>query len=276
MDKKAPVKTVKKKRKIKPIYKPYLKGRPFSKLVVKRGLKLLMYAGIFLLLNLFFGTVFSFDNVPFLRIVMNMGILVMYGLVLYHDGIGTGDGDVAFAEIQYDHQQAGETVGEAERARCYHPLKGVLTVLTGLLPLIVVCVIYAFVTKRNTYALQALPSWTSAFSAQEDFAAPLAYYYRAPEFGFAEVLRLIVRLMIYPFYNLVGPRNADAVLLTDRLSALLLLLPFMAYAAGYLMGPRSRALVHGGIASARRRRKRASAPAAKKKQPAKPKTKELV
>ena len=255
MSNKQPVRTGKKK-KIKPVYKPYLRGNAFSMLVVRRGLRMLGYALIFLVLNLFVGTIFTFENMPFLRIVANAGQLLFYGMLLYSDGLRMGDGDVAFAEIQYDHQQAGETIGKPERDRCFHPLKGLLTVLIGLLPVIVLCAVYGLQAKKNTYALQALPEWVSAFSSREEVMAPLAYYSRSVPFTVLDGLKVIVRLLLYPFYNLAGPRNDEAILLIDRLSALLVLLPFLPYAVGYVMGVRSRAMTHGGLVHARRVRKR--------------------
>ena len=50
METKKPVKSGSKK--IKPVYKPYLKGNPVSTLAAKRGLKLVGYALIFLVLNI--------------------------------------------------------------------------------------------------------------------------------------------------------------------------------------------------------------------------------
>ena len=105
------------------------------------------------------------------------GILVgVYAMLLYFDGLNVGDGDVAFAEIQYTHQQAGETISKADKDRCYHPVKGFVTVLCGLLPLVLICLAFALTARKATYTLQALPGWVSAFSSQEEIAAPLAYY----------------------------------------------------------------------------------------------------
>ena len=61
--------TGKKKKKIKPIKKPDRKGSVLSRLTVIRGLKLLVYPIIFILLNLFVGAAFTFENIPFLRIL---------------------------------------------------------------------------------------------------------------------------------------------------------------------------------------------------------------
>ncbi len=275
METKKPMKS--RSKKIKPVYKPYLKGNPVSALCAKRGLKLMGYALIFLVLNIFVGTVFNVTGSAFLRIVLNGALLGVYAMLLYLDGLKMGDSDVAFAEIQYAHQQSGETISKADKDHCFHPLKGFFTVFFGLLPILLVCLAYALFAKKNTYSLQALPSWLSAFSAQEEITAPLAYYNRSVPFTVVDGLRIFVRLLLYPFYNLVGMRNADAVLTIDRLSPVLAILPFLFYGVGYIFGLRSRAMTHGGIAHARRRRKKGGGINFKKKTaPRKTNQKELV
>lgn len=59
--------------------------------------------------------------------------------------------------------------------------------------------------------------------------------------------------MIFPFANIATTDNADALLLVDRLSPLLICLPALGFPLGYLTGPRSRALVHGDIATSTKR-----------------------
>lgn len=275
METKKPVKGGSKK--IKPVYKPYLKGNPISSLSAKRGLKLLGYSLIFLVMNIFVGTVFNVSGSAILRIVLNGAMVGVYAMLLYFDGLNIGDGDVAFAEIQYAHQQAGETISKADRDHCFHPLKGFCTVFFGLLPVVLICLAYALNAKKNTYSLQALPAWVSAYSAQEEIMAPLAYYNRSVPFTVVDGLRIFVRLLLYPLYNMAGMRNADAVLAIDRLSPLLAVLPFLFYGVGYIFGLRSRAMTHGGIAHARRRRKKAGGINFKKKSaPRKTNHKELV
>ena len=66
-----------KKKQIKPISKPYLKGNILSRLVVIRGLKLWAYPLIFMLLNLFIGAAFSFEGIPLLRIPLNLILIIL-------------------------------------------------------------------------------------------------------------------------------------------------------------------------------------------------------
>ena len=61
------------------------------------------------------------------------------------------------------------------------------------------------------------------------------------------------RLLLFPFVNIAGANNADALLLVDRLSPLLCLLTPACYGLGYLRGPQLRALVHGNIRQNKRK-----------------------
>ena len=83
---------------------------------------------------------------------------------------------------------------------------------------------------------------------------------------------MVVRLLIFPFVNIAGVRNADAILIVERLSPLLVLVAPMSYGVGYARGERFRALIHSGIASnakraARKRRKAAASRQQQRKEP---------
>ena len=255
----------KKQKKIKPISKPYLRGNPMSKLVVTRALKLMVYPLIFMLVNLFAGAPLALDNLPFLRIVLNVLLIVFCIALLYNNGQGTGYGDITLAEIMYNHDQEGKPVSAQDRDRCFHPLKGAVTAFLAYLPLLIVAVIFALTVKRQEFVLPALPSWVQAFQNQKDLMLPLQYYQTTEPVTAGTILLLVMRLMIYPYINLVGARNADLTLLMDRLAPLTLSLPFIGYAVGYLRGRYSRAMLHGNMAAADRKRRRKARKAAPRK-----------
>ncbi len=254
----------KKKKKIKPIPKPYLKGNAVSRLVVTRGLKLMVYPVIFILINLFVGAAFSFEGSLFLRVLFNVALVLFCGLLLYTNGQNTGYGDITLAEIMYNHVQEGKEVSARDRDRCYHPLKGLTTALVGYLPFLILSLIYALTVQRQQFALPALPSWVGAFEGERDFMLPLQYYQATEPFTAGVVLRVIMRLLLYPYINLVGARNASLTLLVDRLSPLALLVPYLGYVVGYLRGRHSRAMLHGSMAAADRKKRRKARMAARK------------
>ena len=72
----------------------------------------------------------------------------------------------------------------------------------------------------------------------------------------ADVLRLIVRMSIMPYVNLVGSTNKDGLLLLERFSPLLALIPGLVYGWGYTQGVAVRSQVHTDIAAGKRKQKR--------------------
>ena len=97
----------------------------------------------------------------------------------------------------------------------------------------------------------------------EEIAQPLAYYQQTVAFTGVDVVRMITRLCIFPYMNIVTVDNAAGVLVLDRISPLLILLPALGYMAGYCMGPRSRAMTPGSIGRNNRRRARQQKKAAR-------------
>ena len=128
-----------------------------------------------------------------------------------------------------------------------------MTAACGAAPVFIIALIYAFMAQKQTYSLGVLPSWVSAYEEHADIGAALAYYHQTSAVQLADVLRVAVRLLLFPFVNIAGANNADALLLVDRLSPLLCLLTPACYGLGYLRGPQLRALVHGNIRQNKRK-----------------------
>lgn len=235
------------------VYKPFLQGRPVSALAAKRGLKVLVYLLAFMLLYLFIGQALMFDSLP-LRLLLNIAALLAVAGLMYNDGAKAGMDDVAFAEIALQRQQNGRELSKQDLDRCFHPLKGFFTAFVGVLPLLLVAIALSVTAERLVYQLGGLPSWLQGFERRADVGQALAYYQEPTKFGFVDVLRVIVRLSIFPFVNMVGPDSPDAMLLLERLSPLLVCLLPLAYGIGYTQGRTLRAKVHGAIKSDTRRR----------------------
>ncbi len=243
------------KKKIAPVQKPYLRGSAWSGYAVKAGFKLLAYEILFIFLNLLIGSTLSFESSIFLRVAANLVLVFAYGGLVYMNGARAGDSDVAFAEIAYARKESGKNVPKSDLNRCYHPAKGFVSVMAGTGALLLVSLIYALCATKQTYSLQTLPSWVSSYSStQEEIGLALSYYSVQRAVQLQDILRPFIRICIWPFVNLAGARNYDALLLVDRLSPLMIVLPFLFYAFGYLQGPKSRAMLHGSIASDKKRR----------------------
>lgn len=263
----------KKKKTTKPqIKKPFLRGKPVSALAIRRGFRILTYLLLSTILYFFLGQLMVIE-VPWLRILVNLVALGAFAGLLYSNGARDGEGDVSFAEIAYTRKQEGKPVSEEDLNRCFHPAKGFVTALAGALPVVLLCLVYAFMAVKDTYSLGALPSWVGAYESRADIGLALSYYHDYAGIGAADILRLFVRLLVFPFVNMVGSRNADALLLIERLSPLLVLIVPMFYGIGYLRGETYRSMVHGGIAAnakrtAQKQRKKKKA-AARRQEPKK-------
>lgn len=238
-----------------PAPKPVLLGRAVSLLAARRGLEVLAYLLVYAVLYFFLGQLLVMDA-RWLRTLLNLAALGGLYYLMFHEGIGTGEGDAAFAEIAMSRSQAGKQASTADLARCYHPGKGFFTAFVGALPLLLLSLIHALTAVREHVGLGALPSWLSAYELRADISLALSYYHESAALTIREVLRLAVRLLVFPYVNLLGAGGADALLAVDRISPLLVLIAPTFYAAGYLQGPRRRAMIHSGIQEGNRKAER--------------------
>ncbi len=247
-----------KKKSAQLIYKPYLKGRWASTLATRRGGRVAVYLLMSVFVFFFLGQMMALE-ITWLRMLINLAVLGMLALLFFSDGARAGEGDTAFAEIALTRQQEGRVIPDKDLDRCFHPVKGFFTALVGVSPFVLLCLIYAPMARPAVYTLGALPGWLEPYLKRSDIGLALAYYQQHTPFVLADALRLIVRLMVFPFVNLVGADNPAGILWVERFSPLLVMAAPMAYGLGYRRGERLRAMVHGGIALGKRRKRRQDA-----------------
>lgn len=254
------------KKKTAPVKKPYLTGKPFDNTCVKSvaavfGGMLIMLFGYTLL-----GSMMMWDH-PLLRYGANALLLGCGYMLFYYSGTSRGTAAVNQGEIMYQRRETGRQVPESELARSFHPLKGFIIGLLGTLPLVICGIVLALTAKRQMTTAGALPTWIATINRPEIKDALTAYTQRAP-METSTVLRLIIRMGLIPLVNIIGADNADGLLLMERLSGLLMLLPGMFYGAGYLRGVAVRTMVHTNIAEGKRKQaqKAKKAQKARKKQ----------
>ncbi len=238
-----------------PIYKPFLKGTWRSKQCAARALRVFAYLVGFIFVYLFVGQVLMFDN-AFLRVLLNLVLLVGFASLLYNDGAKAGVDDVTYGEIALQRKESNRELEKGAEGKSYHPLKGVCVALLGVAPFFLVALVFAFMAQPQVYSLGVLPNWVSGMERRSDVGLALSYYHQTPSFELEHLLRVIVRLSLFPYVNMVGADNAAALLWLERLSPLLVLIVPMAYALGYLQGRRLRAGVHGAIRTNAKRRVR--------------------
>lgn len=268
-------KAKKAKQKRELVYKPYLKGPWHSPRIARKGLRILVYYLVFAFLYLLLGGVLQFEN-TFLRIVLNGMLVLICGGLLYMEGARQGETEVSVGEIAWAQKENGKPVHQRDLERCYHPMKGFFILLVGVALLLAISIPCALTAQKQVYALQPLPNWVSSMTERDEIAAPLAYYRRNASFGVMDALRIIVRLLVFPFANMATMDRPDAMLLVDRLSPLLICLPGLGFPLGYLTGPRSRAMVHGDIKTSNKRYQRRQKKAAKARRARVEKKNELI
>lgn len=250
------------------IYKPYLRGTWASAAAARRGARIFLYVAVSAFFYLFLGQALAIGSPP-LRILLNVAVLAGFGALLYAEGMKAGEDDVAFAQIALKRKEAGQAITRAEVDRCFHPLKGFFTALMGVLPFILLALALAVLTGPQQH-LGTLPAWLTPYLRREDISLALSYYQNGQGLGMVDILRMVVRAVIFPLVNIVGSKNEAGILLLERLSPLAVCLAPLGYALGYWRGEAARARVHGEIADDTRRRVRRQNREKRLRQPRKP------
>ena len=263
------------KNKMPLVFKPYLKGNLLDGAAVKRGLRLMAYYLMFAFLYLIVGSALQFGGFA-VRTALNLIMVLICVLIVYMDGSRLGENEVAFGEIAYARQESGKLVDAKDKERCFRAGKGWIIALIGAIPVILLTLPHALTATRQVYVLQSLPRWVGGYASQEEITAPLAYYTREGGLGVLDVLRMVARVLIFPFANIATVDRPDLLLIFDRLSPVLASLPLLGFPIGYLTGPRSRAMIHGGISSSNKRAQRKRKKAIKARQARTQKKNEII
>lgn len=271
-------KNSKSKNAAQPIYKPYYRGTVFSSVAVRRGLRVLGLMAVFAFFGIIASGVLSFESaVP--RIILNGLVVAFCAWVMFTEGSRQGENDVSYAEIILNRQNEGKAVSAKEKDACYHPGKGFVTALLGAVPFVLIALVFSLIATRQHYTLGVLPSWVAGYESQDEIGQALAYYHETTSVGLEDILRVAVRLILFPYMNMFGAGDYGRLYALDKLSPLLCLAVPLFYGLGYLRGPYLRALVHGNIRLARRRQNRSERKAREqraRKMEKKPEQKELI
>ena len=236
--------------------KPFLRGSITDEKTPRAALSFLGGLLIMALLNLILTATFVAIGAYWLRVFFCLAEVLIYCAIAFYSGLNRGTAAVSLGEIAWNREQAGKEVTPRERRLCWHPLKGLCTAVLGSLPALIAALLYAFSATRQTFSPGVLPEWVSGMVSRPDVLTPLTAYTESVPAGFTDVLRVIVRALVMPFIGIAGSDHFDAVLLVDRLSPLLVLLPALSYGAGWLMGPRGRSRVHASIGEGEKKRRR--------------------
>lgn len=249
---------VKKKQKIEKVTKPYLTGNVIDRTTVVGALKfcagtIAMAVGFLVL-----GVMMNFGS-QWINVALN--VLIVLGVYMFFNQMGVSSGAEAVnqGEIMYARQEKGRPVADWERSTCFHPAKGLIRALLGSLPLVICAVVLACIAKRQVSNLGTLPSWLSGLESRPEIGGALAYYHESGSFSLESILRLIIRMSTMPFVNMIGAADKDGMLLLERLSPVLNLLPAVFYGVGYMQGVSVRTSVHTNIALGKKKARRKQA-----------------
>ena len=245
--------TNKQKKPVTPVVKPFLTGSVTDEHTLASALGILGTLVIIAVMTFLVCSMLTMKNAA-LRIILNAAVELLALFILYNSAIGKGAEAVARGEILYQKQEKGQTFADSERAICFHPLKGYVTAALGTVPILLCAILLAILAQRQTTSAGTLPGWLSTYQRRSDIGDPLVAYTIQSGMSLEDILRLIVRIVLMPFVSMIGAENRDGLLLMERLSPLLVLLPACAYGTGYLQGRQERTKIHTGIAASNRAR----------------------
>ncbi len=244
----------KKHPKIEKVTKPYMTGNIFDSGTLGSSLKFLMALVGMLFIFLIVGVMMNWENKA-LSIGINVMIVLSAYMIFNQTGASAGADAVNQGEIMLAREQKGRPVETWEREQCFHPLKGFLTGFIGSLPLFLISLVLACIAQRQVATLGALPKWLAGIESRPEIGDALAYYHVEGSLTLEAALRLVVRMSIMPYVNMVGAASKDGMLLLERLSPVINLLPAIAYGLGYLTGKQIRTRVHTEIAMGKKKMK---------------------
>ena len=244
------------------VKKPYLTGTPMDRKTLVDALK---FFGCQLAMAMIFviaGAIMLVENLT-IRVILNSSILLLAYVMFYYMGMNKGTAAVNLGEMLYTRKENGRPVPQAEQSLCYHPLKGYITALMGVIPFFACALLLALTAQKQYTGLSALPSWISSLTTREEITDPLAYYAVQQSLSLESIVRMPIRMALMPLVGMVGAENTDGLLLVERISPVLMLLPALAMGFGYTRGVSVRTQVHTSIAANNRKRAKRN----KKKQP---------
>ena len=245
-----------KKKPVKVVTKPFLTGGIMDENTLKNALKFFGMLVLFFAVGLLVSLMGGFGS-RILTVIFSAAVILLLLYISMTQGARLGTEAVARGEILYQRQEKGEEMTEGERKLSFHPAKGWVIGLLGTLPFLILAIVYACIAKRQVTTVGMLPSLASGMMYRSEIGdALIPTYTETPPAELADILRPIVRACLMPVYRIADTENKPLLLILDRLTPLMMLMPALAYGFGYLQGKKERTRVHTSIAESRRIRKR--------------------
>jgi hypothetical protein len=234
------------KKQLAPVIKLYMRGSWHGKDATRKGLRMIFSILFVSFLYLLLGMLLSFNSLV-LRILSSFIIVAVAALYLYVQGVNSGEADTAYGEIIYQHEQDGKPIARVDRERCFHPAKGFYIALIALIPYLLLTLLFAVLAEPLKYSLGVLPTWLESAARQTHVGEALAYYSAQEASMLMFVLRIAGRAVTMPFINIALLLGTNGVLWAERLTPVWVSIAPIAYAIGYLQGPKMRVKINTGI-----------------------------
>ncbi len=234
--------------------KPFMQGAPTDENTVRQSLKFFGALQITGFMSFLVCSMTAFDSI-ILRTGINIVIETLILMIFFNKGANLGTDGVARGEILYQHVQKGQEVSESEKRIPYHKFKGFLIGFFGTVLLFALALVLALTAKKQMTGAGTLPSWMEAYMRRTEISGALVSYTQSTPASVTDIIRIVIRIMIMPFVSMAGAENRSFLLLLERISPLLVLLPAVSYGTGYLQGPTARKKVHTEIAANARKRR---------------------
>lgn len=235
--------------------KSFLTGSASDERTIKSSLKFMGTLIIIFIIAFIACATAAFDSI-ILRLLMNSAVIIMTLIIVYNNGSKHGTEDVARGEILWQKQEKGQSFSDSERKMCFHPMKGYLIGLIGTVLFLLPAIILAVKTTVQTTDSGTLPSWMQSYVKRSDIGNALINYTQPSGMQFIDYIRAMVRICILPFVNIIGSTNKNGIVILERLSPIILLLPAAAYGTGYISGRNIRKQIHTVISENDKKRKR--------------------
>lgn len=255
----------KKKQQIEKVSKPFIQGKMIDRTLPGGALKFFAFTALMMFVYFMSIIVASMES-QLLNIVINAAILVTTWLIFWQSGMASGADAVTQGEIMYQRREKGRPVADWEADLCYHPLKGFIIALVGSIPLLAASVILACIAQRQMTTIGVLPNWLGTFESRQEIGGALAYYHQEAKLTLESILRIVIHVATMPYVSLLGAENKDMMLLLERISPVLNLLPAVVYGLGYAMGTQERVAVHTNIALGKKKARKKQAKERKARQ----------
>lgn len=204
----------------------------------RRALKIFLISLIYVFFSIIFVQVTFVDNY-IIKSLVNSAIFIVFLTILYSEGVKNGESDSAFSEIMDSKRKNGMTVLKSESVKCFNTKRSFFEAYFAFWLFVIISIALSIFTKENYFESLVKPGWLKAYNKTEQFLL-LSLFDYGHKFALLDFVRLITRLILFPFFNLFSNENIHAVFILEKLSPLIMLTLPLSYVFGYTKGPKKR------------------------------------